>query len=58
MGSLEDLDVWAESLLKQAQRLPPGQDRNDALKDIGKLRQKLGALKRQPLQDTKGPPDK
>lgn len=42
MGSLEEL---ANSLLKQAQELPPGADRNDALKDIGKLRQRLEALK-------------
>jgi hypothetical protein len=47
MGSLEELEVLANSLLKQAQELPPGADRNDALKDIGKLRQRLEALEDQ-----------
>lgn len=56
MSSLEDLEVLAESLLKQAQRLPPGKDRNDALKDIGRLRKKLDVLKGEP--DTKLQPDK
>lgn len=58
MSSLEDLDVLAETLLKQAQRLPPGKDRNDALNDIGKLREKLDALKTKPQQDTTLQPDK
>jgi hypothetical protein len=51
MGSLEELEVLANSLLKQAQELPPGADRNEALKDIGKLRQRLEALKNQRRRD-------
>ena len=47
MDSLEELKVLANNLLKQAQELPPGAGRNDALKDIGKLRQKWEALKNQ-----------
>lgn len=47
MDSLEELELLANSLLKQAQELPPSADRNDALKDIGKLRQRLEALKNQ-----------
>ena len=54
--SAEDNDGFAgravaNSLLKQAQELPPGADRNDALKDIGKLRQRLEALKNQHRRD-------
>ena len=45
MSSLEELELLADRLLKQAQALPPGADRNEALKDIGKLRQRLDALK-------------
>lgn len=58
MSSLDDLEALAESLLKQAQRLPPSKDRNDALKDVGKLRTKLDVLKRKPSQDTKPQPFK
>lgn len=53
MSSLQDLEELAESLLKQAQQLPPGPDRSNALKDLGKLRKKLYALKRRYEQDTK-----
>lgn len=51
LGSLEELEVLANSLLKQAQELPPDSDRNKALKDIGKLRQRLDVLKRQHKRD-------
>lgn len=51
MSSFEELEVLADSLLKQAQELAPGADRQDALKDIGKLRQRLDALKRQHSND-------
>lgn len=45
MSSLEDLEVFAEDLLKRAHDLPQSDDRDTALKDIAKLRQKLEALK-------------
>ncbi len=49
--ALEELEVLANNLLKQAQELPPGAERNQALKDIGKLRQRLEALKDQHRRD-------
>lgn len=51
LSALEELEVLANNLLKQAQELPPGAERNQALKDIGKLRQRLDALKCQHRQD-------
>lgn len=51
LSSLKELEDLAEDLLRQAQALPAGANRISALKDIGKLRQRLDALLRQPNQD-------
>ena len=51
MPVLEELQEIADRLLNQARTLPPGADRNSALKDVGKLRERLDVLKRQHNQD-------
>jgi hypothetical protein len=40
----KDLEVLAANLLETARKMPPGSERHDVLKQIGKLRIKLDAL--------------
>ena len=42
--SAKDLEVVAANLLETARKIPPGSERHDVLKQIGKLRIKLDAL--------------
>jgi hypothetical protein len=42
---LLELEEMSQSLLKTAQGLPPGQERQDALREIGKFRAQIAALR-------------
>jgi hypothetical protein len=44
IDSAKDLEVVAANLLETARKIPPGSERHDILKQIGKLRIKLDAL--------------
>jgi hypothetical protein len=44
IDSAKDLEVVAANLLETARKIPPGSERHDVLRQIGKLRIKLGAL--------------
>jgi hypothetical protein len=44
MDSAKHLQVLAGDLLKTARKIPPGSERHDVLKQIGKLRIKLDVL--------------
>jgi hypothetical protein len=51
---MDDLEKMLAKLLKDARRLPPGQNRHELLKEIGRFRVKLDALKkRKKSQPTK-----
>ena len=42
---MQDLEAMAAKLLATARKLPSGQDRHDILKQIGKFRARITALK-------------
>ena len=42
---MQDLEEMAAKLLKTARNLPPGPVRHDILKEIGKFRARIAALK-------------
>jgi hypothetical protein len=42
---MRDLDQMAAKLLQAARKLPPGQARQDALKEVGKLRARIDVLR-------------
>jgi hypothetical protein len=42
---LQELEEMAETLIAIARKLPPGQDRDDALLEIGRFRGQITALK-------------
>ena len=42
-----ELEAMLAKLLETAQKLPAGPDRHDALKEIGLMRQRLGAIARE-----------
>jgi hypothetical protein len=44
IDSAKDLEVVAANLLETARKIPPGSERHNVLKQIGKLRIKLDAL--------------
>jgi hypothetical protein len=44
IDSAKDLEVVAASLLETARKIPPGSERYDVLRQIGKLRIRLDAL--------------
>jgi hypothetical protein len=51
---MDDLEKMLAKLLKDARRLSPGQNRHELLKEIGRFRVKLDALKkRKKSQPTK-----
>ena len=43
---LQELEKMAAKLLEIAQRLPPGQSRQDALKEVGRLRARINAIRK------------
>jgi hypothetical protein len=45
LTEMHDLDTMAEKLLEAARKLPPGPVRHDVLKEIGKFRVRITALK-------------
>jgi hypothetical protein len=42
---LQELREMAAKLLATARELPPGQDRHNALREVGKFRARIAALK-------------
>jgi hypothetical protein len=42
---LQELEGMAAALLATARQLPPGQDRHNALREVGRFRAQIGALK-------------
>jgi hypothetical protein len=42
---LQELEEIAAALLATASQLPPGQDRHNALREVGKFRAQIAALK-------------
>jgi hypothetical protein len=51
---MEDLDEMAAQLMAAVRNLPPGQQRQDALKEVGRIRSRMYALLR-PISATKLP---
>jgi hypothetical protein len=49
---LKELQEMAASLLVTARELPPGQDRHNALQEIGRFRTRIIGLQRQDLRST------
>jgi hypothetical protein len=47
---LKELEEMAEKLLETARKLPPGQDRHNALQEIGRFRARIIGLQRADLQ--------
>jgi hypothetical protein len=45
LTEMQDLDTMAAKLLETARKLPPGPVRHDVLKEIGKFRVRITALK-------------
>jgi len=43
---MEDLEKMAAQLMAAVRKLPPGQQRQDALREIGRLRSRMVALRR------------
>jgi hypothetical protein len=41
---LKELEEMAAKLLETARKLPPGQDRHNALQEIGRFRTRIAAL--------------
>ncbi len=50
MSELHELREFAAKLLATACKLPPGQDRYNALREIGKFRARIAALERQAMR--------
>jgi hypothetical protein len=47
---LRELEEMAEQLLETARKLPPGQDRHNALKEIAAFHRRIIGLQRQELR--------
>jgi hypothetical protein len=45
VARLQELEEMAAKLLATARKLPPGQDRHNALREIGRFRARITALK-------------
>ena len=63
-AAMDDLDEMAAQLLDAVRKMPPGQKRQDALREIGRLRSRMHALlrstsnsKRSPLRKSGQEPD-
>ena len=54
----QDLEEIAAKLLETARKLPPGQDRHNALQEVGRFRARIAALQsgdlRRPSRSQKG----
>jgi hypothetical protein len=50
LKELAELAEMAAKLLETARKLPPGQDRHNALQEIGRLRARIAGLERTDLQ--------
>jgi len=46
LTEMQDLEAMAAKLLKTARKLPSGQDRHNALQEIGRFRARITALQR------------
>jgi hypothetical protein len=46
---LQELEEMAAKLLATARELPPGQDHHNALREIGRFRAQIAALKASPF---------
>jgi hypothetical protein len=46
---LKELEEMAEKLLETARKLPPGQDRHNALQEIGRFRARIIGMQRADL---------
>jgi hypothetical protein len=44
LKKLQELDEMAATLLATARQLSPGQDRHDALREVGRIRVQIAAL--------------
>ena len=49
-AKLKELEEMAAKLLETARKLPPGQDRHNALQEIGRLRARIAGLERTDLR--------
>jgi len=47
-NELQDLEELAAELLEKARKLPPGPDRQDALKKVGSFVTQLSSMQRSP----------
>ena len=47
---LQELEEMAEKLLATARELPPGQDRHNAVQEVGRFRTRITALRRSDLR--------
>ena len=56
IDSAKVLEIVAADLLETARKIPPGSERHDVLKQIGKLRIKLDALVSEQKKLPLGPP--
>jgi hypothetical protein len=50
MTKVQDLEETAAKLLETARKLPPGQDRHNALQEIGRFRARIAGLHRSDLR--------
>jgi hypothetical protein len=54
LTKMQDLEEIAAKLLVTARKLPPGQDRHNALQEIGRFRARITGLHRADLRPTRG----
>jgi hypothetical protein len=47
---LQELEEMAAKLLASARKLPPGQDRHNALEEVGRFRARIAGLRRADLR--------
>jgi len=47
---LQELEAMAAKLLATARKLPPGQDRHNALQEVGRFRARIAGLRRTELR--------
>ena len=52
---MQDLEAMAAKLLETARKLPSGQDRHNALQEIGRFRARITALQRLDLRSAQSP---
>jgi len=54
VAKLQDLEEIAAKLLEAARKLPPGQDRHNALREIGRFRARITGLHRSDFRSARG----